>query len=887
MNWIKQLFSRRRLYDDLSEEIQDHLREKIDELVARGMPESEAAAAARREFGNVTLVKERSREVWRWPSMENFLMDVHYGLRLLRKNPGFTAMAVLTLAIGIGANTAIFSVLESQLWHPLPFPDSERLVDVHTVLRDNPKQWDVLSSRMFQAWRSQTRSLAGLVGYSYPTNRNLTADGSAERVLVMPVTSNFFEVLQVPLARGRAFLAEEETPGRDRAVIVSYSFWQNRFASDPGLLGKQVLLDGQPYIVAGITSPRLHFEFIEEPAVFVPLAMDSSQVTRNLYAIGRLAPNETPQQVREELAVIFDRVLKSEGLPLESTAAVANLRETWTQFAAQPLYFFAGAITLVLLIACVNTAGLLLARGLARQREFAVRATLGAGRATLVRQSLIESLLMSLAGGAVGTIFGIWGAGVLAKLLGPERLPRTAPIALDFSVLAFVLGVSIVSALLLGIAPALFASHVDLNHALRHAARGLSANRSQLRSRSSLVAVEVALALVLLFGAGLFLSSFVRLQEAPRGFDAPGALTFRVDLHGENYAKPDQMQRYFNILAEQLRSIPGVREVTLGSGLPVTGSTGLFATVNVAGRPPADKYGTFLIMHTIAPNYFQALHMHLLAGRPLDPHDAEGAARVAVVNRNAAQDLFGHEDPLGKILEFVAQPQRGVPAQAPVQIVGVVENAQEFGANETPFKDLYVPFSQHPVPSSYVLIDSNLPRGSLLASIRAAASSLDKDQPVFDVQTMDDRITSSVQGARFTMLIVAALAAVALVLVFVGIFGTVAYFVQQRTQEFGIRLALGASPARILRDAIAQSLVIGVAGLAIGVSSSLILGRLLRHALYLVPHEHTGMLYGVRIHDPLIMFGACGLLIAVLLFASYIPARRAMRVDPMVALRYE
>jgi putative ABC transport system permease protein len=321
--------------------------------------------------------------------------------------------------------------------------------------------------------------------------------------------------------------------------------------------------------------------------------------------------------------------------------------------------------------------------------------------------------------------------------------------------------------------------------------------------------------------------------------------------------------------------------------LPLTGSTGLFANVNVAGRPPAHKNGTLVFLRAIAPNYFRTLHMHLLAGRPLDRHDAEGAARVAVINRNAVQELFGNEDPLGKILDFVAQPQRGVPAQAPVQIVGVVENVQEFGANEMPFADLYVPFPQHPVPSSYVVIDSNLPRGSLLASIRAAASSLDKEQPVFDVQTMDDRVANSVQGARFTMLIVAALAAVALLLVSVGIFGTVAYFVQQRTQEFGIRLALGASPARILRHAIAQSLAIGLTGLGIGVSSALILGRLLRHALYLAPHEHVGLLYGVKIHDPFIMTGACGLLIAVLLFASYIPARRAMRVDPVVALRYE
>jgi len=393
---------------------------------------------------------------------------------------------------------------------------------------------------------------------------------------------------------------------------------------------------------------------------------------------------------------------------------------------------------------------------------------------------------------------------------------------------------------------------------------------------------------VLLFGASLFLSSFIRLEQAPRGFDAPGALTFRISLRGENYAMPEQQQRYFGALRDQLRSLPGVYSMTLGSSIPLEGSS-LTVSVNVAGRPPKDEHGTGVMLYAVEANFFDALHMRLLAGRALDAHDTESSARVAILNRNAARTFFGSEDPLGKVLEFPPGDERrdGPPADAPAQIVGVVENAQEFGASEIPFEVLYIPFSQHPDREATFVVSSSLPRGALLGAIRDAAESLDKDQPLFDVKTMDDRISDSLRGARFNLFLVACLAAVALALVSVGIFGTVAYFVQQRTQEFGIRIALGAKSVHILRLSTTRTFVIGLTGLLFGVVASLALGRILGSALYLVPHEHTGMLYGVKIYDPLSMLVACVLLLAILFLASFIPARRAIRVDPMVALRYE
>jgi len=884
---LGEMFGRRRRERELAAEMESHLQLHIEDNLRAGMTAQAARREALLKFGGLEQIKESYRERRGLPLLEGWLRDFHFTSRVLRKNPGFTCIVVFTLALGIGANTAIFSVLESQLWRPLPFPDPERLVDVHVVLRKNPRQWDVITSSIYRAWAEQNHTFSSLGAYNFPSPRNLTAEGRSERVQVMQLTSSTFKTLDVPLERGRIFLPEEETTGRDHVAILSHALWRTRFASDTNITGKPITIDGELYFVVGIAPPRLRFEYLPEPAIFVPLALDpAAKVMRGIYMIGRLGPGVSVEGARTELDDILQRQPQAEGGKQEDLAAVSNLRVTWTEYSERPLYFFAGAILLVLLIACVNNAGLLLARGLARQREFALRAALGASRSILIRQSLAESVLLSVAGGTAGTMLGIWGSGVFGGFWSEDTLPRQTETSLDGRVLLFVLGVSIFSALFMGILPALFSSRVDVNETLRKGARGLSAGRSQLQIRSLLVAVEVCLALVLLFGAGLFLSSFVREEQAPRGFDAPGAVTFRIALRGEKYAQPDQQIRYFRSLTDQIRSLPGVQEVTLGSSIPLDGSP-LFDSVNVAGRPPRGKHGTGVIVYSVEPNFLQALHIHLLAGRALEPHDTRTAPRVALINRNAARTLFGSEDPVGKILEYVADKRRDVPAEAPVQIVGVTENTQEFGPSEVPFDVIYVPFSQKPDRGASIVVSSNLPRGALLGAIRDAAYSLDKDQPLFDVKTVDQLIGESLRGSQFDLILIGCLAAVALALVSVGIFGTVAYFVQQRTQEFGIRLALGATRGHVLRQAIGRAYTMGVVGLAFGVAVALALGRILGSALYLVPHEHSGMLYGVKIYDPASMTVACILLLAILFLAGFVPARRAMRVDPMVALRYE
>ncbi len=883
---LRGLFGRERADRDLDAELRAHLDLLTEEKFREGLPPVEARRAACIELGGLEQVKEDVRASRSSAWLDSFGRDVRFGARQLRRNPGFTAVAVATLALGIGATTAIFSVMESQLWTPLPYPDSEQLVDVHVRLVKNPRQWDVLTPNAFLVWRSEARSFTRMTAYNYPQARNLTAGGTSQRIRVMAVASNFFDTLEVPLARGQAFTQKEETYGAERVAIVSDSLWRNQFQSDPELIGKSILLDGEKYAVVGITPPQLRFEHLEEPDAFVPVTLDPAAAVapRNTYAMGRLAPGISREQARAELALLLKRDPNTQSRLEEDTAAVSNLRETWTEWAARPLYFFAGAVALVLLIACVNTAGLLLARGLARRREFAVRSALGAGRAALARQSLVESLLLALGGGAAGVVLGLWLARSFSAFLPESAIPRHTAILLDWRILLFALAITFFTALLAGALPAIHSSRADLHQGMR---QGEGGTLEQKRARASLVAVEVALGLLLLFGAGLFLSSFFYLRSAPRGFEAAGALTYRVALRGEPYAQPDAMRRYFERMAQEVGSLPGVRGVTYGSGLPLTGSESFFANVNVAGRPPAKPHGEAVILHSVAPNYFQELHIQLLAGRVFQPGDGAGAARVAILNANAAKELFGGENPIGKVLEFVSDPERGMAARDPVEIVGITHNAQEYGADEVPFDTVYLPFAQNPVAAAYVLAYSEIPRGTLFGAIRAAAYRLDKDQPVFDVKTMDDLIEDSLHGARINLVLVASLAMLAIALVSVGIFGTVAYFVQGRTREFGIRLALGAGPASIARNTLAQALGMGARGLGLGLLSALILGRLLQSQLYLVPHEHTGMLYGVSIDDPLMLAAAMGLMLAVLLLASYVPARRASRVDPLVALRHE
>jgi putative ABC transport system permease protein len=901
---IQNLFRHNRIERDLDAEVRSYSDLLEQEKLSAGISASEAKRSTRIDLIGPEQLKEAVRANRAGAKLETIFRDIRFGTRVLRKNPGFTAVAVLTLALGIGANTAIFSVIESQLWRPLPFPDSERVYDIDTTPPGNSTNWFGVSGPQFTAWRTQVHTFDVLGGYDYPVGRNFSAGTATGRAKAMAITSGFFETLQIHPALGRAFTPRDEVGGTgessptelmpaapQRIAILSHSLWRDSFHSDPAAIGQTVVLDGAVHTIVGVAPASLHLDFTVDPDLFVPLRVDIAPAGHlsnlKFSVVGHLAPSESPEHARAEMNAIIAREIAAEGSHAAPRALVMEkMRIVESSYVASSLYFFAGATAFVLLIACVNIAGLLLARGLTRQREFALRAALGASRGVIIRQLLVESLLIAFMGGAAGVLLSVWGARGFVALLSSDALPRATPLQVDTRVLLVTLCICVFSAVIVGLFPALFASRADANSALRQVSRSSTQSGSQRRTRSPLLIAEISLALVLLFGARLFLGSFVKQQQAPLGFEPQNILTMRIMLRGANYVTQDQQRLFYERVSSSVRSLPGVRAVSISTSVPLDG--GGSRSFTIPGRPiPAPGDEPSAMVCNVAPEFFSLFQIRLLAGRDFTARDSASAGRVAIVNQRFALQFFPNEDPVGKVLTLTASGRGQLIEPGQVQIVGVTENVQEFGANEMPFNDLYLPFAQSPAGKTILSVSSDLPVASLTPAIRKAVQAIDKDQPVYNEQTMDEAVRASLKGAQTNLVLVVLLAAVATILVSIGIFGTISHFVQQRTQEFGIRLALGATPARILRHALAQTLTICLPGLLLGIGISLGLGRILQSALYLVPHEHTGMLYSVSIFDPLSMGAASALIIAVVLFASYIPARRAMRVDPMVALRHE
>nr|HEV7953435.1 ABC transporter permease [Candidatus Acidoferrales bacterium] len=901
---IRNFFHREKIDRDLDAEIRSYSDLLQEEKMSNGMSANEAKREARISMIGPEQLKEEIRSVRSGAWLESLWQDLKFGARMLRKNPGFTAIAVLTLALGIGANTAIFSVIESQLWRPLPFPDSERVYQLDTTPPENATSWYGVSGSQLLAWRAEAHAFDAIAGFGYPWGRNFSAGTSTGRVRAMQISSGFFETLQTRPVLGRTFTLADEAADNSssilstlivappqRIVILSHDFWRDNFGSDPSAIGKTVTLDGIAHTIIGVAPPSFHLEFAPDPDLYVPLRVGTEATSRysndTFSVIAHLAPDSTPERARAEMNAIILRQMADEGSHAPRRVLIfGKLRVIQTSYAGSSLFFFAGATALVLLIACVNIAGLLLARSLTRQREFALRTVLGASRGTIIRQLLVESLLISLMGGAAGILVSLWGARGFAALLHVDSLPRTSPIELDTHVLLFTLSFCVLAAVIVGLLPALFASRADVNDALRQGSRGVTHSRSQKQSRVVLLVAEVSLALLLLFGAGLFLGSFIKLQEAPLGFDPHGILTARIMLRGTAYATPAAQRNFYDRVTSSVGAIPGIRSVAVSSSVPLQGGGRKSFTIPGRPIPTADEEPNASVF-SVPPNFLDVYRIHLLAGRNFTERDSSNTSRVAIVNQNFARHFFPNEDPVGKVLNFTSGGYGQIIPPGQVQIVGMIQNVQEWGANEIPVDDLYLPFAQSPAGKAMLSITSGVSPATLLPSIRQALQGIDKDQPVYGEQTMEDSVLDSVKGARSNLMLVTLLAIVATVLVSIGIYGTISHFVQQRTQEFGIRLALGASPARILRHTLAQTMKICVSGLVVGIAVSLTLAKLLRPALYLAPHEHVGMLYGVSIYDPISLSAASALIAVVVILASYIPARRAMRVDPMVALRHE
>ena len=809
--------------------------------------------------------------------MLNILQEVRYAVRLMRRNKFTTIIAVCTLAIGIGANTSIFSVVYGVLLHPLPYPGSERLV---AVLERQPKMTVSIAYPDYEDMRGKVTSFESMAG-SQRASFNLTGLGDAERVQGRWVSANFFSTFGVPISIGRDFRPEDDREGATPTTILSYGFWQNHFSGAQDILGKVITLNDKQYTVIGVAPAN--FKYGEGIQLYTPLTLAKTPMWgrgahSGLVMIGRLKPAVSIDQARAELNTLYHAVEAAhpgEGMPGRQ-ASVSPLLDIFIGDVQRPLWIMFAAVGFMLLIACSNVAMLLLARATARQRELAIRSALGASRAMILRQLLIESVLLSLLGGVLGIFVSGWGLSLL-RAAKPANLPRVEEIALHPWVLVFTAGIAIFTGILFGLIPALHGSKTSVNEVLKDAAARGSSGRSG-RSRNVLVATEFALALVLLIAAGLTIKSFVRLLSVDLGFVAENLTTFQISFPAQKY-QPTQALHLLDRFREEAAAIPQVQQAAYANGAP------LVDTVSQSFYRVEDDMRDLKVMHDAALNmtesdFLGTMKIPLLRGRFLTNDDRADTAKVVVVDENLANEVFPGQDPIGRQIKYGDYDKPTI-----MQIVGVVAHVKQYGLDDaTPIKmQMYTPLVQAPadylgdmVRQITIMVRSTSDTATLAHSMRAKLAQLDSTLPLYNVKTYDDLIKDETEVKRFTASLLAAFAGIALLLAAIGIYGVLSYAVEQRTREIGIRMALGASGAAVVRLIVSQAMrTIGL-GLLAGIVAALALTRYM-----------SALLYGVSSWDPAVFTGITALLALVALLASYIPARRATNVDPLTAVRYE
>jgi putative ABC transport system permease protein len=881
---LRGLFGDRGADRDFDDEIEAHLRLLTERYVRQGMSEAEAARAARRQFGNVTLLKETHQDMRGIRFIETLVQDVRYSVRVLGKNYGFTFVAALTLALGIGANTAIFTVVNALLLRPLPYPEAERLAVIASTVRRERVEVRSTSYPDFVSWRDQNTVFEQIAARS-SNSFNLLSGNEPERVSGELVSANYFSLLGVRASYGRTFSPEEDrTPDAQRVVLVGYGLWQRRFGGNPNLVGQTIQLSDGNYTVVGVMSEG--FRGISDQAeLWLPMMMVSSVREPNILqerrrrwhsVIARLKPGVSLQQAQAEMDTITRRLEQTyPDTNANRGALVTPLHEQLFGNMRLMLWILLGAVGCVLLVACANVANLLLQRAATRRKEMAVRLALGATPGRLMRQLLTESLLLALSGGVLGVVIAYWSADFLVAL-SPISFPSFVKLTLDARVLGFSLLISVLTGVLFGLAPALQAAKPMLNEVLKDSGRGSSGGLGRSRLLGALVVAEIALALVLLVGAGLMIRSLQRLQAVNPGFNSERLLTMRFSLPPQKYPR-EQIGVFNQQLRERLRALPGVRAAALSSDLPLSGHTSA-GSIELEGKTAAPADGEIrMYRHRVTPQFFSTLGIPLLKGRDFTPDDHAQAPGVVIISEALARRYWPGEDPIGKRL-------RETGSENPwLSIVGVAADVKYRGLPQNPNADpdVYFPLLQFPLREGGInnlslAVRTEADPTSLTAAIRGELQKLDPNLPVYGITTMAQQVARRTTQSRFSAWLLGVFGALALVLSAVGIYSVMAYAVQQRTHEVGIRLALGARVGDVLRMVVWRGMCLALIGVALGLAAALALTRVMKN-----------LLFNVSATDPATFAGVALLLVGVALVASYIPARHATKIDPLLALRHE
>lgn len=876
---LRALFRREAIIRDMDEEMRLHIEMETEANIARGMTETEARRAAEKSFGHFDRVRDVAYDVRGGGMIETLLQDIRYGARVLAKHRGFTAIAVITLALGIGANTAIFSVVNELLLRPLPFPEADRIVMVWEVTPEGRHQ-NTTSIENFHAWQEQATSFESIAAFT-DQRLNLTGGADPEEVSVQFATLELFRVLGVNPIMGRALTIEDSRPNM-QAALLGYGIWQRRFGADPQIVGKSISLNGVPVTVAGVLPQGFQWHIRSRSATARPaemwMALDLPKTGpaihgRFLSTVARLKPGVSIAQAQAEMNAIAARLAQAEPQYNKGMGAeVLPLREQFVGNVRRALWILLGAVGFVLLIACANVANLLLARAAAREKEIAVRAALGASRARVIRQLLTESVLLALMGGLLGLGIAWWGIQALVAI-SPRDLVNMQGVGINPSVLAWTTAISLVTGIIFGLAPALETTRLNLNEALKEGGKGTGGeSHSSRRLRNSLVVAEVALALMLLISAGLLVRSFSRLQSVERGFSSDNVLTMVVRLPARKYRKEEQMIAFFRQAEERIRALPSVRSAGAVNFLPFYGGLGSNTGFTIEGRPlPAPGEEPATDVRVADPGYFKAMGIPVLRGRNFTDDEATQARHVVLISEAMARKHFAGEDPLGKriTVDMAENP-------VPTEIVGVVGDVKYESLVDETKPMVYFPPPDLPYPYMTLIIKTDGDPAAITAAVRREIQAIDPDQPISDVRTMNQVMAEAVARERFNTLLLGLFAVIATLIAAVGIFGVMNYSVTLRTREIGLRMALGAQQRDVLRLILKQGLLLTLIGMSIGVAGAIALTRVM-----------SRLLFGVAATDPATFAAIVLLLSLVSLIACYVPARRATRVDPMTAMRYE